>query len=68
MRPFLKGYFNGVYYLAERGQFFHTSMVVWSMFYYRKKKNSPTKRSGKMSSAKKFEDFFGEEVLKSKTL
>ena len=68
MRPILKDYFNGIYYLSEEGQFFSTSMVVWSMFYYHKKKYSPTKRSGKMRSAKKLEDFFGEEVLKSKAL
>ena len=68
MGSILKDYFSGIYYLAEEGQFFHTSMVVWSMFYYQKKEHSPTKRSGKMRSAKKLEDFFGEDVLKSKAL
>ena len=67
MSPVLKGYFNGIYYLSEEATFFSTSMVVWSMFYYRKNQNNPTKISG-MVTTKKLMDFFGEKVLKSKAI
>ena len=42
MKPKLKHHFTAVYYLTEPEVGFATSMVVWSMFYYRKRRSPLT--------------------------
>ena len=44
MKRALKRHFTAVYYLTEPEVGFDTSMVVWSMFYYRKSLKAPVSK------------------------